>query len=125
MSDDITDDLRDFIVRVLPSVPHLEALLLLRRDSQRVQTASDIAARLYIDRRAATNVLADLVAAELIACRHNRREATYHFAPKSAIQAARVDELEALYSHSLVAVTRLIHERSAQLFADAFRFRKE
>jgi DNA-binding MarR family transcriptional regulator len=121
----ITEDLREFITGTFPSVPHLEALLLLRRAGEQVQTVAAMAERLYIDEPAAAAVLADLVAAGLIARDTKGAHVTFRYAPRTARQADLVDRLQALHSRALLAITNLIHGRSAQLFADAFRFRKE
>jgi predicted transcriptional regulator len=123
-ADEITAELREFIVHTFPSVPHLEALLLLRREP-RVQTVETMSARLYIDARAAARVLDDLVETGVAAREAADARTVYRYAPRSEAQARLVEQLDGVYAHALLAVTRLIHERSAQLFADAFRFRKE
>ena len=51
----IPEDLRRFILNSIPSVPHLEALLLLRHDPQNTWNAPVIAQRLYIDEKSAAD----------------------------------------------------------------------
>lgn len=119
----IPEDLRQFILSACATVPHLEALLLLRREAPRTWNTADIARNLYIDERTAAVVLRDLTSIGLAVA--DDTTAAYHYAPSSDGNAQLVDRLADLYAHALVAVTNLIHGRSAQLFADAFKFRKE
>lgn len=107
----------------MPSVPHLEALLLLRGDSHRPWNATQIAQRLYIDDAAATAILEHLTGVGLIA--RGPQSNAYRYAPSAPGQAEMADRLADLHAHALVAVTNLIHGRPAHLFADAFRFRKD
>jgi hypothetical protein len=118
----ITDELRRFILVSFPSVPHLEALLLLRRDPQRGWIAPTLARNLYIDERRAADVLRELAAVELIAA---DAHGDCRYAPASPALRDLVDQLADVYAHALVPVTNIIHGRSAELFADAFKLRKE
>lgn len=119
----IPEDLRRFILTSFPSVPHLEALLTLRRDPQTAWNVQVVAQRLYTDEKSAATVLDELVAARLVTCQPTT--AVYRYAPATPAQSQMVDRLADLYSRALVAVTNLIHGRSAQMFADAFKFRKD
>lgn len=119
----IPDDARRFLLGVIPSVPHLEALLLLRGDPIHWSIAQ-LAGRLYIDADAAAALVHDLAGAGLATC----AEDGCRYAPADAAMAATVDEVAALYARHTVAIAELIHstsERKAQRFADAFRLRKE
>jgi hypothetical protein len=117
-------DLRRFILTSIPSVPYLEAVLLLRADPEQAWDAAQLARRLYVPEQ---------TGAELIALLRNSGMAAEHgsgrirYAPAPELRDL-VDQLAAAYAQDLVAVTRLIHsriDRRAQQFADAFRFRKE
>lgn len=119
---EIPDDLRHFILTTFPSVPHLEALLLMRRDADRQWSAAAMAQNLYIDEKGAAAILRDLAATELVS---GGVDGPYRYQPRSADGATLVDGLAALYGRALVPVSKLIHERAAQLFADAFKLRKE
>jgi hypothetical protein len=119
---EIPDDLRQFILTAFPSVPHLEALLLMRSDADRPWSAAAMAQSLYIEEKGAAAILRDLAAAELVS---DDGDGPYRFRPRSADSAMLVDRLAALYARALVPVSKLIHERAAQLFADAFKLRKE
>lgn len=123
----IPDDIRRFIVQRIPSVPFLEALLLLREYPDRTWDAAAVAARLYLDPGAADALLDELVRARLV----GRTEAYAHdcrYAPESAELAALVAELAAVYRQHLIEVSTLIHSkggRKAALFADALVWRKK
>jgi hypothetical protein len=116
-------DVRRFLLATIPTVPHLEALLLLR-GLQHDWTPAVLANRLYIDPAVAALLIDDLVAAGLVDCRDER----CRYAPADPAIAAIVDEVAALYARQTVVIAELIHstsDRKAQRFADAFRLRKE
>lgn len=123
----IPDDIRRFIVQCIPSVPFLEALLLLREYADRTWDAAAVAGRLYLEPRAADGLLEELVRARLVA---RAAEAVHacRYAPETAELAALVDELAAVYRQHLIEVSTLIHSkggRKAALFADALVWRKK
>ena len=62
----IPDDVRRFLLGAIPSVPHLEALLLLRAEQSESWTAARLARRLYVDEVAAAPLLRDLHGAGLL-----------------------------------------------------------
>jgi hypothetical protein len=119
----IPDDARRFLLSVIPSVPHLEALLLLR-GSPGPWPIPQLAGRLYIDAIAARALVDDLVVAGLATCSADGCQ----YAPADAATATTVDAVAGLYAQRTVAVAELIHstsDRKALRFADAFRLRKE
>jgi hypothetical protein len=115
---------RRFLLGVIPSVPHLEALLLLRARPNDSWSLAQLGSRLYTDTDTTAALIADLVAAELAttvddACR---------YAPRDPQVAATVDNVAELYARQMVVIAELIHSTSdgkALRFADAFRLRKE
>jgi hypothetical protein len=120
----IPDEVRRFLVAVIPSVPHLEALLLLHSEPGTGWAAAALARRLYIDETAAARVLGDLSHHGLL---HKERDG-YRFAPADADLAGVTAQLARVYARHVVEVAELIHsssDRKAQRFADAFRLRKE
>ena len=122
----IPEDLRRFILTSVPSVPFLEALLLLRADPDRAWQPDTLARRLYIRERIAQVLLDDLCTAGIAAC--PQFEGRYLYQPASAELRDRIDRLADLYAKHLVDVTNLIHstlDRKAQQFADAFKWRKD
>lgn len=124
MADDsIPPELRRFILATLPSVPHLEALLLLR-DRPDGLAVDALASRLYVAPAVATRLVADLAHAGLLIV----DDANARYQPPRAELGQAVDALAAAYSRNVVAISQLIHsttDRKAFQFADAFRLRKE
>lgn len=122
---DVPADVRRFILTSIPSVPYLEAVLLLRAEPERAWDAPRLAARLYVAERKAAELL-DLLAAGGVAT-PEPGTAGVRYAPLPDL-ADLLDRVARAYAADLVAVTDLIHsrvEKRAQQFADAFRFRKE
>jgi len=122
------EELRRFVLTSIPSVPFLEALLLLRADPTQQWHADALAQRLYVRERTAQGLLDDLCRAGMIAPCEAPDEHCYQYRPSSAILRERIDALADLYARHLVEVTLLIHsslDRKAQQFADAFKLRKD
>jgi hypothetical protein len=119
----IPDELKRFILTSVPSVPYLEAMLLLRAEAQAGWDAPMLARRLYVTQARAAELLQQLAEAGFI----GPALQGWHWQPAPEA-ARRVDELAAAYSDNLLGVTELIHsreDRRARQFADAFRLRKE
>jgi len=116
-------DVRRFILTSIPSVPYLEAVLLLRAQD-RPWTAQQLAQRLYVPERTAIELLALLREGGVA---EDAGEAGARYAPAPALRDL-IEQVAEAYATDLVTVTGLIHsrlDRRAQQFADAFRFRKE
>lgn len=125
---DLPDDVRRFILTSVPSVPYLEAILLLRTDPAMAWDVRLLAARLYIADREAAELLSALAAAGIAGMEDQGDTARFRYAPATAELRERIDALARAYSVNLVGVTQLIHSRTdkrAQQFADAFRLRKD
>ncbi|MGZ3183102.1 MAG: helix-turn-helix domain-containing protein [Telluria sp.] len=119
----IPDDTRRFILTSIASVPHAEALLLLRA-APRAWLVADVAARLYVSAPNAGRLLADLARSGLLV----QEAEAFRYAPGNPALADTVDTFAQLYATQLVAVTNLIHshtERQAHSFAEAFNFRRK
>lgn len=125
----IPEDLRRFVLTSIPSVPHLEALLLLKADPGQDWTAAQVAERLYIGEKSAMGLLDDLCRSGMTTLSGKQdRSFIYRYSPSSDALRAIIDALAELYARRLVDVTHLIHsklDRQAQQFADAFRWRKD
>lgn len=120
----IPDDVRRFILMSIPSVPLLEALLLLRAESSRFWDSFTVASRLYIGEAHASELLKDLHAAGIAS---RAADGSFSYAPGPELRQL-VDALAVTYAQDLVGVTDLIHSRidkRAQQFADAFRWKKD
>ncbi|HEX5128175.1 MAG TPA: hypothetical protein VFV90_00435 [Usitatibacter sp.] len=122
----IPEDLRRFLLTSVPSVPFVEALLLLREANGEPIDTTQIARRLYMPEHAAGAVLEQLAAARIVE-RLPQGPPAYRFAPAPEL-AAVVEQLATFYRSHLVEVTDVIHSRTARKahqFADAFRLRKD
>jgi hypothetical protein len=123
----LPDDLTRFVLTSIPSVPLLEAMLLLRNEPADEWDAKRLAKRLYISERAASQLLDEMHAAELIGI-GNDAAPSYRYGPAAESVREIVDRLADAYAVNLVEITNLIHSGSAkkaQRFADAFRLRKD
>lgn len=125
---DITDELRRFI-HSISSVPHLEAMLLLRDAPSNLWDADLLARRLYMGREQADAMLKELVANGICKLVPDA-EQNIIYAPAFPELAALLDELALYYSRNLIQVTNMIHSKGgagqrAQMFADAFKFKKD
>ena len=124
----IPEDIRRFVLTSIPSVPFLEALLLMHADPARRWRRDTLAQRLYVREKAADALLADLCAAGMAAPCPAPDADCYCYHPDGAALRARIDRLADVYATHLVEVTLLIHsslDRKAQQFADAFKWRKD
>jgi DNA-binding IclR family transcriptional regulator len=121
----IAGEVRRFILTSIPSVPHMEALMLLRASAPSRWSAHELSRRLYVAQAHALTVLDDLVGAGIL---EYEDPDGYFYSGRQAPLAELVDQLSALYRSHLVDVTMLIHsrmDRQAQQFANAFNLRKE
>jgi hypothetical protein len=124
----IPEDLRRFVLTSVPSVPFLEALLLLRANPGQQWSGEMLAGRLYTSERTGQGLLDELCRSGMAARCPAPHEHCYCYAPASDALRERIDGLAELYARHLVDVTNLIHstlDRKAQQFADAFRLRKD
>lgn len=123
----LPDDLRRFVLMAIPSVPYLEAVLLMRREPGVRWDAATLARRLYVQEPEAAELLQALQQAG-VAAPAQPGPGPVLYRPAHAELAELLDRLAAAYTTNLVGVTDLIHsriDRRAQRFADAFRWRKE
>jgi hypothetical protein len=124
----IPDEVKRFILVSIPSVPFLEAMLLLRSETESEWTGHRVARRLYILEKTAGEILADLHAIGILTL-SGRDPLSYRFGPDSSELRALIDRVAATYAANLVEVTNLIHGKGgnnkAQKFADAFKWRKD
>jgi hypothetical protein len=124
----IPEEARRFVLTSIPSVPFLEALLLLRADPAQQWHPEALARRLYVRDRVAQALLEDLCTAGMAAPCDPPSSQCYRYHPASGELRTRIDQLADLYAKHLVEVTHLIHsslDRKAQQFADAFKWRKD
>ncbi len=122
----LPDELGRFILTSIPSVPYLEAVLLLRRESSLAWSSSQLATRLYLPEVQAAELLRGLESAGIAAHCGGQDGPAYQYQPSPEL-ARILDQVAQAYATSLRAVTDLIHSRvrRAHQFADAFRLRKD
>ena len=128
MADDLLPpEVRQFVLDWLPTIVHLEALVLLHGDPQGAFSADDVGCKLYVQTPVAVRVLDDLVANGLAAA--GSAEGTFRYAPATPARAAGVDRVVEAHGARLVPLSRFIHEldqaRGLHDFANAFRLRKD
>lgn len=121
----VPDDVRRFILTSVPSVPMLEALLLLRAEPCAGWEPLGLARRLYVGEPHALELLHALQHAGLA---ERDERGRFRYEPDSEAMRQLLDRVAATHAANLVAVTDLIHSRvdkRALQFAEAFRFRKK
>jgi predicted ArsR family transcriptional regulator len=114
-----------FILDQIESVPHLEALLLIRNSRPQKWSVEDLSKRLYISREAVRILLDDLIRRKLLAL--DSAASTYYYAASDE-QDRLIGLVDDIYRRQLVRVTQLIHSKPSAAvrdFARAFRFTKE
>jgi hypothetical protein len=128
----IPEDIRRFVLTSIPSVPFLEALLLMRATPEQPWSRDSLARRLYVRDKVADALLADLCRAGMAAPLDGPLAGcdadAYCYRPREEALRERIDHLADLYATHLVEVTHLIHsslDRKAHQFADAFKWRKD
>lgn len=123
----IPPDIKRFILTSIDSVPHLEAILLLRQDPDIEWDAKMMAPRLYISENKTRELLADLNTAGFAVLK-NQSTLSYQYGPLNNELKEMVSKLCYIYAKHLIEVTNLIHTktgRQAQQFGDAFKWQKE
>jgi hypothetical protein len=118
-------DVRRFLLASIASVPHLEALLLLRNDPAMDWNAVKLGEHLFASASRAESILHDLREQELCSA---TLPGHFRYSPRSAAVAATIDRLAEHYSRNLVQVSQLLHaklDRQALDFSDAFKLRKD
>jgi len=121
----IPDDVYRFVLTSVPSVPYLEAMLLLRAKPTEPWSAEELAQRLFLPATLGEELLSQLCDSGLAA--PGDVERTFRWNPGPAM-ALMVDKLAETYAVNVVDVAALIHsrqERRAVEFADAFRLRRK
>ena len=119
----LSPEVRRFVIAKIPSVSHLEALLLLR-SAGAAWSMHQLGTRLYVPDVVAERLADDLQVQGLTV----RLGDNVQYRPKSQRLAQIVDELAASYTRSLVEVSQLIHsvtDKKARRFADAFLMRMD
>jgi hypothetical protein len=123
----IPDDVRRFIVTSVPSIPHLEGLLLLRDGTVPAWNADILARRLYIGTRQAADLIEALHHGGFLVPIEDA-SGNYRYEPSHPSLREIVDKLAQAYQADLIGITNLVHSASSkkvQQFADAFKWRRD
>ena len=118
------EEIKRFILTSIDSVPHLEALLLLRQDPALEWDTKSMAQQLYLSEKKAHEILSSLAAAGFAAI---LKQGIYCYKATSPELRDMLDRLAAIYPKNLIAVTELIHAKTnkqAQQFGDAFKWKE-
>lgn len=116
----------EFILRWIDSVPHLEALLLLWNGRPREWSADDMGNALYVRTDVARGILEDLTQRGLALGANHPGQ--YVYGPQSNEQNRLMQAVDRTYRHELVRISNMIHAKAPsalQDFARAFRFTKD
>lgn len=101
--------LRRLVQTRIPSVPFLEALLLLHQRSPQRLAAADVARQLYLDDHEAVTLLDQIAAAGLCRADGDGLARSWRFDRDDPELGPLVDELARCYATQLVELTKLIH----------------
>ena len=125
MSEAFPAELKQFIAQHVESLAQLEALLLLRQNSEQRWRSPELAARLYITPDMCEAILADLERRGFAA---RTDDGAYFYQPRDAAADRLIGDLATIYQQRRVAVITEIYSKpvtKVQTFADAFRLRRE
>jgi len=123
----IPEDVQRFILVSVPSVPFLEAMLLVRNEPEHGWNKRLLAKRLYVTEKAAADLLQALSDGGILK-EDSRMIENYHYDPHSDELDAMIARVSIAYARNLIDVTNLIHSQTAKKalrFADAFKWRKD
>jgi hypothetical protein len=124
--ENLAPEVLHFIGLCIPSVPHLEALLLIWETVPRAWTAGEIAARIYIDDDRAGEILKDLERCGMVA-RDAAQPMSFKYDPHSDWDHT-LPLVSQTYRRQLSRVARHIHAQGpkpVREFSRAFRLRRE
>ena len=124
---DEDQELIQFVVDHLDTIPHLEALLLIWQNQDTRWTADLLAGRIYVSHPVARNVLSDLYRRGALSS-EGGFDPIYLFRGSWDSERQMLPRLAELYRRQLVQITKLIHSRSslsAREFARAFQIKND
>lgn len=113
-----------FIAEQIPTVPHLEALLLLWNSAPQRWSAAGLSERLFVADPTVSAIVQELATRGLIATEDDQ----YWYQKGDESRDNIIEGVAAAYRQDLVGISNLIHSKAANAvreFARAFRFTKE
>lgn len=121
-----SEEVNQFILEQIESVPHLEALLLIWRTRPKSWPVDEMAKALYVPPELAEDILRDLAQRDLIE-QLNNSPREYHYSSSEA-EDRLMALVDAAYRRDLIRISRMIHAKAPSAlrdFARAFRFARE
>lgn len=107
--DQVPGEVERFILLAVPSVPFLEALLLVRSDPALEWAAPQLARALYLQENQAHAVIGQLHAAGIATI---NAHGAVRYAPQTDALRAIIERLADIYPRNLIGVSKLIHSRT-------------
>jgi hypothetical protein len=104
---DVPDDIRNFILKHIASVAQIEALLLIWSNPEKRWGVSKVAARIYVGQAEAAEALGELAAHGLLI----RKDEAFGLSA-SEENVKMIGRLKDAYAHHLIPVTDVIHGKS-------------
>lgn len=123
----IPENVKRFVLLAIPSVPYLEAIILLRGEPHKSWDSREIAQRLYLNDGSGQALLTELKLGGIVVDDEDA-PSLYRYQPRTGDLQQMIDLLADIYPKNLVEITNLIHSklnRKARQFADAFLLRKD
>lgn len=123
----LPDKVKRFIGLYIPSVPYIEALLIMRSEATKSWDNKELSQRLYLD-DAATQTLLDNLLARGALAPDEPLASRYRYQPKTPELRQMIDWLCTCYAQDLIGVTNFIHSsmnKKAVSFANAFKWKKD
>jgi len=125
--DALYKEVDEFILEHIDTVPHLEALLLLRNSRPKEWTVEEMASALYVSSGTARTILQSLTRRGLLVAGRETPE-RFRYESLSSKRDRLVEAVDARYRKDLIRISRMIHSKASpgvREFAQAFRFTKE
>lgn len=116
-----------FILENIETVPHLEAALLIWQNQSTEWTVDRLADRIYVSSAVARNILEDFTRQGMLN-KPDPADDVYMYEPAWDAERGMLPRIADLYRRQLVQVTKLIHSKgssSVREFARAFQIKKE
>jgi hypothetical protein len=123
---DIPPRVLQFLAERIDTVPQLEALLLMWENSQRLWSEDELAARIYVSRLVALQILQHLQRRQLVVAEPGQSQ--YRYNAQWDATGEIIPELAASYRRHLVPLATFIHSRASSAvreFARAFDLKKD
>jgi len=125
LQEKLTDDLRN-LIQTIPSIPYLEAILLMKGPPVQPWATEAVGTRLYLANDQAAIILGKLCNSRICVAVPNKPN-HYVYQPATPELDELIGKLINFYAYNLIEVTNLIHanasQKNVQQYADAFKWR--